>query len=231
MWRRVNAFATSRGLTDADALLVACRVQPDLLAALRDMLTINVSEFFRDSGAWDRLAERVADRLSGNRGFRAWSAGCSVGFEPYSLAMLASELAPGKPIRIVATDIDRAALNVGRAGRYDLTRVAGLSTARRDRFLVEDGPTWIFRPELRAMIAFRHQDLFDETPATRSFDLILCRNVTIYFTDQSKKAVHRRLVEALKPGGLLFVGATEAILQPRRLGLVAQGQGLYVRAV
>lgn len=230
MWRRVNAFATSRGMPDADALLVACRLHPDLLAALRDMLTINVSEFFRDPAAWERLGERVGDRMSAKRGFRAWSAGCSVGFEPYSLAMLATELAPDAPVRIVATDIDRTALDVGRAGRYDLGRVAGLSTARRDRFLVEDGSTWAFRPELRAMIAFRQHDLFDKAQAVRSFDLVLCRNVAIYFTDQSKDAVHRRLVEALRPGGLLFVGATEAILQPRRLGLVADGQGLYVRA-
>ena len=229
MWRRVNAFATSRGLPDADALLVACRLDRELLADLRDMLTINVSEFFRDPAAWERLAQRIGDKMGDSRGFRVWSAGCSVGFEPYSLAMLATERAPGAFVRIVATDIDRTALDVGRVGRYDLSRVAGLSTARRDRFLVEDGPAWTFRPEVRAMIAFRQHDLFDKAPAIRSFDLVVCRNVAIYFTDQSKRAVRQHLVEALRPGGLLFVGATEAILQPSQLGLVADGDGMYVR--
>lgn len=229
MWRRVNGFATSRGLADADALLVACRRRPDLLAELRDMLTINVSEFFRDPEAWRRLGRRIGDKVAGDRGFRAWSAGCSVGFEPYSLAILASEYAPRTPIRIVATDIDKTALDVGRAGRYDLTRVAGLSPARRDRFLVADGPGWVFRPEVRAMIGFRRHDLLDEPTAVRAFDVVLCRNVVIYFTEEAKTAVHQRLADSLRPGGLLFVGATEAILQPRRFGLISDGPGFYVR--
>jgi chemotaxis protein methyltransferase CheR len=229
MWRRVNGFAVSHGVADADGLLAACRDRPDLLAELRDMLTINVSEFFRDPEAWQRLGRRIVDRMSASRGFRAWSAGCSVGFEPYSLAMLATELAPGAMVRIVASDVDQAALDIGRHGRYDLGRVDGLSTARRDRFLVQDGPDWLFRPELRAMIRFRQQDLLDEPSGARGFDLILCRNVVIYFTDTAKNEVHRRLGAALRPGGLLFVGSTEAILQPRRFGLVADGPGLYAR--
>lgn len=229
MWRRVNGFATSRGLADADALVVACRQRPDLLAELRDMLTINVSEFFRDPEAWQRLGLRIRNQLAGGRGFRAWSAGCSVGFEPYSLAMLAAEVAPGAPIRVVASDVDRSALDVGRAGRYDLTRAGGVSPERRDRFMVPDGSEWSFRPEVRAMIGFRQHDLLDHPTAVRAYDLVLCRNVVIYFTDQAKTAVHRRLVEALRPGGLLFVGATEAILQPQRFGLALDGPGFYVR--
>lgn len=229
MWRRVNSFATSRGLPDADALLVACRRRPELLDELRDMLTINVSEFFRDPLAWERLGRRIADRLAGPRAFRAWSAGCSVGFEPYSLAMLMRELAPELAVRIVASDNDRTALDVGRAGRYDLTWAAGLSTARRDRFMVPTGSSWVFRPEVRSMISFCEQDLLVAAARAPAFDLILCRNVAIYFTAQAKVDVHHRLVEALRPGGLLLLGATEAILQPRRLGLMAEGPGLYAR--
>jgi chemotaxis protein methyltransferase CheR len=230
MWRRVGGFVASHGLADADALLVACRRQPELLAELRDMLTINVSQFFRDPEAWQRLGRRIGDQLAGDRPFRAWSAGCSVGFEPYSLAMLASELAPASPIRIVASDLDRTALNVGRAGRYDLDRTPGLTLARRDRFLVSDGSDWTFRPEVRAMIRFRQHDLLDEPIAVRAFNLVVCRNVVIYFTQEAKMAVHRRLADALRPGGLLFVGTAEAILQPQRLGLVAEEPGIYVRA-
>ncbi len=229
MWRRVNGFATSHGLGDTDALLIACQRRPDLLVELREMLTINVSEFFRDPEAWQRLGLRIADGSIADRGFNAWSAGCSLGFEPYSLAMLATELAPDSPIRIVASDLDRTALDVGRAGRYDLTRAGGVSDARRDRFLVADGSNWIFRPELKAMIRFRQHDLLDKPFAVRSFDLVVCRNVVIYFTEAAKSAVHQRLADALRPGGLLFVGATEAILQPRRYGLVADGPGFYVR--
>ncbi len=229
MWRRVNGFAASRGLADADALLIAARRRPDLLAELRDMLTINVSEFFRNPEAWQKLGTRIGGQLASDRRFRAWSAGCSAGFEPYSLAILATELAPGAPVRILASDVDRTVLEIGRAGRYDLTRVAGLSATRRARFFVADGPESVVRPELRAMISFREHDLLDEPAAVRAFDLILCRNVAIYFTTEAKTAVHERLAQALRPGGLLFVGATETILKPRRFGLVADSPGFYVR--
>jgi len=231
MWRRVNGFATSHGVADADALLIACRHRPELLAELRNMLTINVSMFFRDPESWNRLGDRLAgDRLPEDRAFRIWSAGCSVGLEPYSLAMLASEVAPRKRVWILATDVDGRALDVGRAGRYDLARVVGVSPARRHRFLVEDGPDWVFRQELRAMIRFREEDLLRAPTVARVFDLVACRNVVIYFTQAAKAAVHQRLADALRPGGLLFVGATEAILQPQRFGLHSDGPGFYVRA-
>jgi chemotaxis protein methyltransferase CheR len=230
MWRRVNSFATSRGLADADALVTACRRHPALLAELRDLLTINVSEFFRDPDSWRRLGRRIRKPLTDGRGFRAWSAGCSIGYEPYSLAILASELAPATRARIVASDIDRTALDVARAGRYDGARTGLLSPARRERFLRADGQDWVVRTELKAMIGFRQHDLFDGPIAVRAFDLVVCRNVVIYFTEAAKAAVHQSLADALRPGGLLFVGATEAILRPARFGLMAEEPGMYVRA-
>jgi chemotaxis protein methyltransferase CheR len=231
MWRRVNGFATSRGLADADALLVACRHRPELLAELRDMLTINVSLFFRDQEAWGRLGDRMAgDALPGGRPYRIWSAGCSVGLEPYSLAILASEVAPRRRVRILATDIDGQALGIARAGRFDLTRFAGLSPSRRDRFLTKDGSDSVFRDELREMIRFREDDLLRGSTPAHIFDLVACRNVVIYFTETAKTVVHRRLAESLRPGGLLFVGATEVILQPHRFGLRFDSPGFYLRA-
>jgi chemotaxis protein methyltransferase CheR len=194
------------------------------------MLTINVSEFFRDAQAWEQLARRVRTALDPGREYRAWSAGCSTGFEPYSLAMLVAELAPAIPTRLLATDLDRTALDVARAGRYRTTELGGLSAERRRRFLVEAGADWTFRPEVRAMIRFRRHDLLSEPVGGRTFDLVICRNVVIYFTEEAKAAVHQRLADALRPGGLLFVGATEAILRPGRFGLVAEGPSFYVRS-
>jgi chemotaxis protein methyltransferase CheR len=230
MWRRVSGFADGRGYPDVDSLVAACRGEPALLADLRDMLTINVSEFFRDPDAWDRLAARVGEALAGGGGFRAWSAGCSTGFEAYSLAILAAEHGAGPSASVLATDLDRTALDIARVGWYGPSQVAGLSAERRRRFLVADGKGWQFRPEIKAGITFRRHDLLAEAVRVRSFDLVVCRNVVIYFTEDAKTAVHRRLAEALRPGGVLFVGATEAILQPGRFGLVADGPGFYLRA-
>ena len=144
--------------------------------------------------------------------------------------MLAQELAPDTPVRIVASDIDATALAVARAGRYSAGAVSGLSPAQRQRFLVADGSGWTFLPEVRAVIGFRRHDLLDEPAGVQAFDLVLCRNVVIYFTEPAKAAVHERLAKALRPGGRLFVGATETVMRPQRFGLLADGPGLYIRA-
>jgi chemotaxis protein methyltransferase CheR len=228
MWRRISGFATTHGVADPDALMTACRQDASLLAALRDMITINVSEFFRDEPAWLGLAERLRPRLAGGRTVRAWSAGCSIGMEPYSLAILAMEVEPSAHLRIVATDFDGTALAVARAGHYRAAQASGLSPARRTRFMTPVGSGWSVNPEVRAAITFREHNLLTE-PVGQEFELIACRNVVIYFTDTARNAVHARLADALKPGGLLFVGATEAILRPERYGLRSDGHGFYVR--
>jgi chemotaxis protein methyltransferase CheR len=228
MWRRVSGFAATNGLADPDALVVACRDDARLLAALRNMITINVSEFFRDERAWAFLSERLLPRLAEGRTVRAWSAGCSIGMEPYSLAMLAREIAPTAHLHVVATDFDGAALAVAKAGHYRETQVSGLSPTRRERFLTQSGSGWTVNPDVRATITFREHNLLAE-PVGHHYDLIACRNVVIYFTEAAKAVVQARLAGALKPGGLLFVGATEAILRPERFGLRPDGQGFYVR--
>jgi chemotaxis protein methyltransferase CheR len=229
VWRRISGFARTHGLADPDALLLACRGDSQLLADLRDMITINVSEFFRDAPAWRGLAERLRTRLEPGCDSRAWSAGCSIGMEPYSLAMLAREIAPTARLRIVATDFDGAALDVARVGHYRASQAAGLSPDRLARFLTQAGAGWTVKPDLRGTISFRKHDLLTE-PVGRHFELIACRNVVIYFTEAAKAVVHERLAGALKPGGLLFVGSTEAILKPERVGLRSDGPGFYFRS-
>jgi len=229
VWRRVNGFATAKGLPDPDALVARARQDAALKQAFLDMLTINVSEFFRNLEAWDLLAERHLGPMLRSQPFvRIWSAGCSLGYEPFTLAMLARELAPTTITRILATDLDETILSRARAATYTETQMAGVSDVRRARFFRPKDDKWEVRPEIRALVNFRRHDLLKD-PYDRSFDLIVCRNVVIYFTEEAKMELYRRFSEALRPDSILFLGATESILNVKAVGLVSAGLTFYKR--
>jgi chemotaxis protein methyltransferase CheR len=193
------------------------------------MITINVSEFLRNPEAFQTLRARyLPGLLEGRSLVRVWSAGCSLGYEPYSIAMLVRELSPTGNVRILATDLDERILAQARASRYTEVQMLGVSPARRTRFFVHDQDGWVVRPELRALVTFTRHDLLRDAFGT-AFDLIACRNVAIYFTEEAKAELYRRFARALRPGGLLFVGATEAISGARELGLRPDQPGFYVR--
>jgi chemotaxis protein methyltransferase CheR len=229
MWRRVNSFASSKGFKDVDALLAGARTDPALKAALKDMLSINVSEFFRNPDAYDALLQRhLGPMLRAQSQIRIWSAGCSYGFEPYSLAMMAKETAPGVTVRILASDLDETVLNMARAGRYNQVQMQGVSPARRARFFTEKDGTWEVKPEIRSLVTFKRHDLLKE-PFDSGFDLVACRNVVIYFTDEAKTTLYERFAKSLRPDGILFVGSAETILRSRDVGLEPAGLTFYRR--
>jgi chemotaxis protein methyltransferase CheR len=229
VWRRVNGFASARGFADVPALLAACRADPNLRAAFRDMITINVSEFFRNPETFEALTTRYLPALVRQAGvLRIWSAGCSLGYEPYSIAMLVREASAAGHVRILATDIDETILAKAKASRYSEAQMSGVSAARRARFFRGDGDAWEVRPEIRALVTFRQHDLLRD-PYETGFDLITCRNVAIYFTEEAKSGLYERFARSLRPGGVLFVGATEAISTARSFGLEPDQPGFYRR--
>jgi chemotaxis protein methyltransferase CheR len=229
VWRRVNGFATTRGIPNPDALVEKARHDAVLRQAFLDMLTINVSEFFRNPSAWDLLAEKhLGPILRSQPSIRIWSAGCSLGYEPFTLAMLVRELAPSTTTRILATDLDETILTRARSATYNEAQMAGVSEARRNRFFVRSGDNWVVRPDTQALVNFRRHDLLRD-PYEHSFDLIVCRNVVIYFTEEAKSELYRRFRDALRPAGILFLGATESILNARSVGLESLGTTFYKR--
>ena len=140
VWRRVNGFAAAKGLPSPDALVAKCRMDATLRQAFLDMLTINVSEFFRNPEAWEVMAAKyLRPALQEQLSVRVWSAGCSLGYEPFTIAMLAREIAPAKPISIVATDLDETILARAKKATYTEQQMAGVSAARRARFFRQVG--------------------------------------------------------------------------------------------
>jgi len=152
-------------------------------------------------------------------GLQSWSIGCSIGAEPYTLAMLLNELASMRRHRIYAGDIDATVLKrAGAGGPYLRNELQEMPQKFADKYLVGQGDQFQVRPEIREMITFEHFDLLQNSPA-RTYDLIICRNLTIYFTQEVKERVFRSLTQALRPKGVLFIGSTEAITNYRQYGL------------
>jgi chemotaxis protein methyltransferase CheR len=222
---RISSYAEYARLLEADAV----RRQE-----FRDYVTINVSEFFRDVPRFRELEQRVLPELLRNRTWlRVWSAGCSNGSEAYSLAMLLQEIAPNHRHSILATDVDQTILDRARAGTgYLASDVRNVGTERSRRWFVQtaDGRFGV-APAARAGVRFARHDLLRDAYPSGPFDLIACRNVVIYFTEAAKERIFDGFVAALGPGGVLFLGGTEAIMRPQALGLRVIGPGFYRKAV
>lgn len=229
VWRRVVGFAASHGCAGPDDLVAKARIDPALKRALMDMLTINVSEFFRNADVWERFARTAVSGLVKSQStVRIWSAGCSSGYEPYVLGMLFREASPTIRVQILATDLDETILAVARAGRYPAAQMVGVSPARRARFFTPTPDGFEVKPEIRAMIRFARHDLLRD-PMGTNYDVIACRNVVIYFTDEAKTRLYRNFSNALRPGGTLVIGATESIAASRSLGFEPSSPGFYTR--
>ncbi len=199
----------------------------------QEYLTINVSSFYRDAEKWDYLRKTILPylfRLRGPAGIEAWSVGCSIGAEAYTLAMLLLDQEPARSHRVWGVDIDTKVLERAIAGGpYTRSEVKELPPHFLQKYMqVLDDNSYMVRPSVRTITNFQHFDLLQDV-VERQFDLILCRNVVIYFTAQTKVDVYRRLRQALRPGGVLFIGSTETISRYREWGLEYIAPAFYRR--
>lgn len=230
MERRLQTIMRRAGVPDLGAYARLLASEPGRVKEFQDFLTINVSEWLRNPEKFVELQELILPHLlARSPRLRIWSAGCSNGSEPYSVAMLLAELDPTGKHEIIATDLDEEILKVAREGIYLEKDVKNLSPARRSRFLTQVGDRFQAKPELRARVRFERQNLLSDRFPT-DVDLILCRNVVIYFTEEAKDQLYRRFHASLKPEGVLFVGGTESLLRAREFGYVSLAPFFY-RAV
>ncbi|BDG59419.1 CheR family methyltransferase [Caldinitratiruptor microaerophilus] len=188
------------------------------LQEFRDFLTINVTEFFRNPDRFEDLKHKVLPALlRERRPLRIWSAGCSTGAEPYSIAIILDEIDPGGRHDILATDVDATALAQAREAVYQEREMKEVSPARRRRYFTETPSGWQVVPHIRSAVRFVQHNLLSD-PFPGDLDLIVCRNVVIYFAEEAKTALYERFRRSLRPGGVLFVGGTESLLRARELG-------------
>ncbi|MCL6639028.1 MAG: protein-glutamate O-methyltransferase CheR [Firmicutes bacterium] len=188
------------------------------LVEFMDTLTINVSEFFRDKHAFDVLENQVLPSiLAAKNSLRIWSAACSVGAEPYSIAIILDEKTPGRRHVIEATDIDQSVLAAAALGRYGPEQVRNVAPGRLAKYFKKQGSHYYLDERIKKSVHFRRHDLLVD-PFGSDYDLIVCRNVTIYFTREAQGKLNEKFYRALAPGGYLFIGASEMIFNYRELG-------------
>ncbi len=218
MERRLMAALHRMGLNSPEEFVVRARQNPALFADLVDRLTIHVTEFFRNPELFEVLRRRVLPELLVRfRDLRVWSAGCAHGAEAYSVAILLLELDPSGEWSVLGTDIDRGVLQQAEEGVYGEQDIRNVSPQRRAQYFTREQERWRVGPALRQRVRFRRHDLLSD-PFGGPWHLILCRNVVIYFTEEAKQDLYRRFLQALAPGGYLFVGAAEQVFGAREMG-------------
>lgn len=204
----------------------------DTFAEFIEYLTINVSEFFRTPDKFKQLETDVIPYLmKRSPSLNIWSAGCSIGAEPYSLAMILKDMGAGTRHKILATDLDVEILATAKRGIYNTNELKELSKQRlAEYFTKQPDGKFAVKDDIKRRITFKRHNLLKDS-FDKNFDLILCRNVVIYFTEEAKDQLYTNFLASLKPGGILFVGATEAILNYRKLGYVSYKPFFYQRPI
>lgn len=194
------------------------------IVQLCNAITTNLTAFFREPHHFEYLSEQVLAPMAANGGtsrrLRIWSAGCSTGEEPYSLAMTVLETLPDSrhwDVRILATDLDSDVLERGRRGIYPEERLKNLTPQRRARFFTErrerEGVAYEAKPELKSLIIFKQLNLMHLLPMRGPLDAIFCRNVVIYFDKHTQRDLFTRISQLQRPGSLLFLGHSESLFK------------------
>lgn len=231
MKRRLASIMSRRGLDGWPAFEKAIATDHKLLGDVRDTLTINVSEFFRQADRFQELqAKWLPALIKERRQLKIWSAGCSIGCEPYTLAMILNELDPRGNHSILATDVDMPILSRAREGNgYLPSEVRAVPPALLKKYFIGEGETFRVTDEIRRKVNFRRHDLLSD-PYPTDLDMILCRNVVIYFTDEAKQHIYKGFSKALRPSGLLFIGGSEMIMRSGEIGFRTAGTSMYQKA-
>ncbi len=219
--RRVESLMRRHNVESYSECLHKMRGDIEFRKAFLNHFTINTSEFFRNPDSFDFLDRMVLPKLlAENRKIKIWSAACSIGAEPYSIAILLREKGiPATGFYILATDIDKPVLKIAQKGIYN--EQALLRTDKRILQKYFTGPNegrYQLNDEIIKLVDFQYQDLLKED-FLPGWDLIACRNLFIYLTKEGKDALTKRFTSTLKPGGILFLGNTEFIFDPSPYGL------------
>ncbi len=218
MERRIRSYVDRQSVPSLNDFLRQMERDRGALDGFLDRVTINVSELYRNPEQYDTLRTRVLPQLPRPGGLQVWSAGCSYGAEAYTLACIIAEALPGVRFDIVGSDIDRRIVERAGTGRFSQADMRHVPPSVRAKYFVPDGDGWLAQPTLRKHLRFRVEDLLHARyPA--GLDLVLCRNVVIYFNDDARNHVHRGIAGSLRPGGYLMVGATERVTDPATMGL------------
>ncbi len=215
MKRRIDSLIKRYGASSYSEFLVLLESDKAIYDTFINHLTINVSEFYRNIVQWDVLKEEILPLLlAGKSSIKVWSAACSTGEEPYTLVMNLSRYMPLQNIQILATDIDKEAISKASKGIYSQKSIENVPSDFLDAYFLKQGDNYSIDQSIKRCVTFKQMNLLRDQYPT-DFDLIVCRNVMIYFTEDAKRDMYRKFNESLVKDGILFVGSSEQIISPR----------------
>lgn len=231
MKRRLLSLRDKLGYATFRDFLEAIRQSAELQDTVLKRITINVTEFYRNPEQWQVLRTNILPRLLKEKNkLLCWSSACSTGEEPYTLAMVLEE-AGVRQYEILATDIDPFVLEKAKQAVYGLPSVQNVPPEKLNIYFEQQGDQVAFRKErLRGRVQFRRLDLLNDA-FPKGFDLILCRNVVIYFTDEAKHLLYQKMSDSLLPNGFLFVGSTEQIFNAHQYHLYSVAPFFYKKQI
>ena len=232
MKRRIEALIKRHGLPGFKEFVEQIKVDRNLYEDFLSYLTINVSEFYRNPNQWEILEKDVIPKLlknNANRPLNVWSAACSTGDEPYSLVMLMSKFMNLNKICVDATDIDKQIIEKAKVGIYNKKSIANLPKEFEQKYFKQIGnDSFQISEEIKKRVEFRNHNLLKDNYRS-GYDLIVCRNVMIYFTEEAKDDIYKKFYQSLKPGGILFVGSTEQMMHADSIGFQSYHSFFYIK--
>lgn len=230
MKRRIDTLIAKNNIQGYDKYVAVLKTDKERFDEFINYITINVSEFYRNPEQWKFMDEKVFPKLIERFGknLKVWSAACSTGDEPYSLVMALSKHIPLNQIKIYATDLDKTVMAKAKVGLYDAKSIASVPDEFKKKYFTQVGPSFKISDEIKARVEFHEHNLLKDKYPT-DYNLILCRNVIIYFTDEAKDEVFKKFYDSLKKGGYLFIGSTEQILNYKDIGFGRENSFFYER--
>lgn len=226
MHRRILQWMARHRIGDWKGLLQRLKVDDEFRKAFQEYLTINTSQFFRDIKVFETIKTDILPEL--NRNPKIWSAACSIGAEPYSIAILLLEqgfsFSP-----IFATDINEVVLAKAKKGIFMSNQISGVPASVLGKYFIRRDDKYQIVDEVKRKVEFKQHNLLVDEFGT-DYDLILCRNVFIYFKNETQAMLTERFVDALKDGGFFIVGSAEQIMNPASYNLVRKGYCIYQKA-
>ncbi len=229
MKRRIDALINKNGISTYKDYVQALKDNKDMFKEFINYLTINVSEFYRNPDQWAVLEKEIFPLLLGRKKkLNIWSSACSTGDEPYTIVMVLNKILPLSSIKVLATDIDMGALEKAQNGIYTSKSLDNLPVEMKSKYFTIMGDSYKIKDEVKNCVEFKQFNLLRD-PYPTEIDLIVCRNVLIYFTEEAKNDIYKKFNMALNPQGILFVGSTEQLIMANKYNFKPLKTFFYVK--
>ncbi len=232
MKRRIDALIAKNSITGYEAYVKVLQTDRAKFEEFANYLTINVSEFYRNPDQWQVLDRDIIPELIRKYGksLKIWSAACSTGDEPYSLVMALSKHIPLNMIHVIATDLDKQVIAKAKIGLYSEKSISAVPEDLKKRYFTKIGLSYQISDEIKSRVEFREHNLLKDNYSD-ACHMIVCRNVLIYFTEEAKDEIFRKFYRSLAPGGILFIGSTEQIINHKEIGYERKNSFFYEHPV